>query len=88
MDSISKDDSLELVGVHCHLGSTITNTGVFETAAKTMRGLIEKIQDSGFNLKFLNMGGGLGVDYSHTGIKQDLHKAGIGPSFIRASTSL
>ncbi len=57
---------LDLVGVHCHLGSTISKVDIFADAAKIMVGFIQQIRAAGFpGLKFLNIGGGLGIDYYH-----------------------
>ena len=67
LDEINKEDSIELVGVHSHLGSTITKVSVFEDAAVLMIDFIRKINDQGFKLQYLNFGGGLGIDYQHTG---------------------
>ncbi|KAL0348425.1 UNVERIFIED_CONTAM: Diaminopimelate decarboxylase 1, chloroplastic [Sesamum angustifolium] len=58
---------LELVGVHCHLGSTITKVDIFRDAAILMVNYIDHIRDQGFEIDFLNIGGGLGIDYYHTG---------------------
>lgn len=58
---------VELVGVHSHLGSTITKVGIFRDAAAIMCGFIERINAAGFKLQFLNIGGGLGIDYRHQG---------------------
>ena len=56
---------VELVGVHSHLGSTITKVNIFRDAAAIMCDFIKKINDEGFQLTYLNIGGGLGIDYSH-----------------------
>ena len=56
---------VELVGVHSHLGSTITKVNIFRDAAVIMCDFIAKINDEGFQLTYLNIGGGLGIDYSH-----------------------
>lgn len=58
---------LTLVGVHCHLGSTITNVDIFRDAAASMVQYIDQIRAQGFDIKYLNIGGGLGIDYSHSG---------------------
>eukprot|EP00249_Psilotum_nudum_P016216 c25722_g1_i1 orf=652-2145(-) len=60
-------NELNLVGVHCHLGSTITNVDIFRDAAILMVQYIDQIQAQGFIIKFLNIGGGLGIDYHHSG---------------------
>lgn len=58
---------LDLVGVHCHLGSTITKVNIFRDATVLMVEFIKRIREQGFNLKFLNIGGGLGIDYHRQG---------------------
>lgn len=54
---------LDLVGVHCHLGSTISKVNIFRDATVLMVDFIRQIREQGFNLKYLNIGGGLGIDY-------------------------
>eukprot|EP00871_Galdieria_phlegrea_P005904 jgi/Galph1/800/GphlegSOOS_G5458.1 len=62
----ANEDKLELVGVHCHLGSTIRQVKIFKDAADIMLNFIHMIRDAGFHsLKYLNIGGGLGIDYEH-----------------------
>lgn len=58
---------LLLVGAHCHLGSTITKVDIFRDAALLMVRYIDQIRAQGFDVKYLNIGGGLGIDYHHTG---------------------
>jgi len=60
-------DHVELLGVHCHIGSTIKEVGIFRDAAKIMVQFVEEIRNEGFNLQYLNLGGGLGIDYEHKG---------------------
>ncbi|RAL49342.1 unnamed protein product [Cuscuta campestris] len=58
---------LKLVGAHCHLGSTITKVDIFRDAAVLMVAFIDQIRAQGFEIDFLNIGGGLGIDYYHSG---------------------
>jgi diaminopimelate decarboxylase len=60
-------ENLELVGVHCHLGSTITKIDVFWDAAVLMVDFVNKIRSENFKIQYLNIGGGLGIDYYHKG---------------------
>jgi len=62
---LKKLDSLDLVGIHCHLGSTIENLDVFQRTIKVMAKHFQSLQREGFPLKFLNLGGGLGINYHH-----------------------
>ena len=67
LGQIEAEPLLNLVGVHCHLGSTIKKVRIFRDATILMMEFIEKIRDAGFNLRYLNIGGGLGIDYEKTG---------------------
>lgn len=68
LDQIKLSDKLHLVGVHCHLGSTIKKVDIFKDAADIMIRFIEQIRSQGFkDLEFLNIGGGLGIDYMREG---------------------
>ncbi|KAL3029414.1 hypothetical protein AAZX31_03G162200 [Glycine max] len=60
-------NELKLVGAHCHLGSTITKVDIFRDAATIMINYIDQIRDQGFEVDYLNIGGGLGIDYYHSG---------------------
>lgn len=60
-------NELNLVGAHCHLGSTITKVNIFKDAAVLMIQYIDQIRAQGFEIKYLNIGGGLGIDYYHKG---------------------
>ncbi|KAL8489753.1 hypothetical protein ACS0TY_025586 [Phlomoides rotata] len=62
----SHPNELKLVGVHCHLGSTITKVDIFRDAAVLMVNYIDEIRSQGFEIDYLNIGGGLGIDYYHT----------------------
>jgi diaminopimelate decarboxylase len=54
-----------LAGVHSHLGSTIGRVDIFRDAALIMLGFVREIRAQGFDPTYLNIGGGLGIDYSH-----------------------
>ena len=67
LSAIKGEPLVNLVGAHCHLGSTIKEVSIFRDAADIMCGFIRDIDAEGFALQYLNFGGGLGVDYSHSG---------------------
>jgi diaminopimelate decarboxylase len=57
--------SLELVGLHAHIGSQIFDTAGFRLAAHRMVGLLAAIRDEhGLELPELDLGGGLGIAYT------------------------
>ena len=57
------DKYIRLFGFHCHLGSTISNTQVITTCIEKT---IQLFDNKRFpHLRFLNIGGGLNIDYKH-----------------------
>lgn len=59
--------NLELVGIHCHIGSQIFETKPFVDAAEIMIGFAKEIErNSGVTLSEINFGGGYGIKYSET----------------------
>jgi diaminopimelate decarboxylase len=57
--------SLELLGLHSHIGSQIFDASGFEVAAHRMVGLAAAIRDEhGLELPELDLGGGLGIAYT------------------------
>jgi diaminopimelate decarboxylase len=56
--------SLELVGLHSHIGSQIVDTAGFEVAARRLASLLVQIkQEHGVVLPDLDLGGGYGIAY-------------------------
>ncbi|MCI0714023.1 MAG: diaminopimelate decarboxylase [Chloroflexi bacterium] len=57
---------LNLVGIHSHLGSTIENVDVFCQVSAVMAEYFVMMRERGFPVKYINIGGGLGIDYQRT----------------------
>lgn len=57
--------NLDFQGLHFHIGSQITDLRVFEFFCKRVNALVGWFREKGFPLTYLNMGGGLGVDYDN-----------------------
>ena len=55
---------LEVVGVHKHIGSQLTNLTPFIDALKKILALIETLKSNGTDIRYINIGGGLGITYS------------------------
>jgi diaminopimelate decarboxylase len=55
--------ALQLVGLHCHIGSQIFDLGAFALAARRMLEFYREVREQGAPLSELNIGGGLGVAY-------------------------
>jgi diaminopimelate decarboxylase len=65
--------SLELVGLHSHIGSQIFDTAGFEVAAHRVVGLLATIRDVlDVTLPALDLGGGLGIAYTSADDPADL----------------
>lgn len=58
-------DNLDLTGLTMHIGSQITQVSVFREAIQKLKPLFEDLRQDGFDLKSLNIGGGLGVFYKN-----------------------
>lgn len=56
---------LRLVGLHIHIGSQITESHPFVKAIKKILVLIRRLEERGVCLKYLNIGGGLGIVYQN-----------------------
>lgn len=57
--------NVDLVGLHCHIGSQIFDIDPFVLAAEVMVNFIAKIKNElGFEIKELNLGGGFGIKYT------------------------
>ncbi|WP_030325468.1 diaminopimelate decarboxylase [Streptomyces flavochromogenes] len=55
---------LELTGIHCHLGSQITDVKPYLVAVRRLVGLMARVRDThGFALSELDLGGGHGIAY-------------------------
>ena len=55
---------IEVVGVHSHIGSQLTQITPFVDALKKAIALIQTLQAKGVHIQYLNIGGGLGITYS------------------------
>ena len=65
VDEILAHDSLELVGLHSHIGSQIVDLAGFEVAARAVLGLRAEIAaETGFLAPEVDLGGGYGIRYT------------------------
>jgi diaminopimelate decarboxylase len=54
---------LRVVGIDCHIGSQITNSGPYMDAVDRMLDLVTAIEAEVIPLQHIDFGGGLGIDY-------------------------
>ncbi len=57
-------DHIEIVGVDCHIGSQITEAEPFQAALENLKTLINELISMGTHIRYLDMGGGLGITYA------------------------
>jgi diaminopimelate decarboxylase len=55
---------IEVVGVHAHIGSQLTEVAPFVESLKKVITLIGALKAQGINITYLNIGGGLGIIYN------------------------
>jgi len=55
---------IDVVGVHKHIGSQLTEVAPFVEALKKILKLVEALRGQGVNIRYINIGGGLGITYS------------------------
>ena len=61
---IAQSSSLDLVGLHCHIGSQIFDTAAYGLAAHRLVALAVDIRENvGITISELDMGGGIGIAY-------------------------
>ncbi|CAD6493818.1 MAG: Diaminopimelate decarboxylase [Candidatus Argoarchaeum ethanivorans] len=62
-DMAQKLDTIEPVGIHCHIGSQILETTPFVEMTNKMMDLVEQIDRLGIKFEFVDLGSGLGIPY-------------------------
>lgn len=60
---VKESDSLDLGGLHFHIGSQITISEPFKILCERINDLKTKFRLDGTEFRFFNVGGGLGIDY-------------------------
>lgn len=57
--------NVDIIGLDCHIGSQLTEISPFNDAVGIIRDLILKLTSKGFDIKYLDLGGGLGITYEN-----------------------
>ena len=55
---------LDVVGIDCHIGSQITEIAPYLDAADRVLDLVEAVESTGLRIHHLDLGGGLGIQYT------------------------
>jgi len=56
-------EMVEPAGIDCHIGSQLTQTAPFVEAMTRLVELIGRLREEGVNIRYLDIGGGLGITY-------------------------
>ena len=54
---------VDLIGVHQHIGSQITKLAPYIESVEKSAALVDELKRRGFDIKYFNIGGGLGIRY-------------------------
>ncbi|MDR2292526.1 MAG: diaminopimelate decarboxylase [Prevotellaceae bacterium] len=65
VEKIKSLNSVNLISLHFHIGSQITDMKVFETLCKRVNEIQKTFESLEIKLPHLNVGGGLGIDYKN-----------------------
>jgi diaminopimelate decarboxylase len=57
--------NVDIIGIHSHIGSQITEVEPYIEAIKYLSSLIEKLKELGISIRYINFGGGYGVQYKN-----------------------
>lgn len=57
--------NIDVVGLDCHIGSQLTEISPFNDAVAIINDLLLKLNANGFDIKYLDLGGGLGITYEN-----------------------
>ena len=57
--------NLKIEGIHFHIGSQVTKLDKYRELSDRVNGLIDHFEEKGINLSYINLGGGLGIDYEN-----------------------
>jgi len=62
-DAIAREPTLSLAGIGAHIGSQLTRTDEYLRGARTLLDLAAERERAGTPLRFVDFGGGYGIDY-------------------------
>ncbi len=57
--------NINIAGLDCHIGSQLTEISPFNDAVTIIKDLLYKLINKGFDIKYLDLGGGLGITYEN-----------------------
>ena len=58
--------NVKFIGLHFHIGSQILDMGDFAALCNRVNELQDKLEARHIRIEYVNVGGGVGIDYAHT----------------------
>lgn len=55
--------NIDVLGVSCHIGSQLTRVSPFVESLQKIKGFINRLKETGVSISYLDLGGGLGIQY-------------------------
>ncbi len=74
-------DGINPIGIDCHIGSQLTEISPFLDALEKLKILYGELKEIGINIKYLDLGGGLGIKYKE---EEPPHPKEFGEALSRA----
>lgn len=62
---IAKEKNFYIMGIHAHIGSQITEVEPYVEEAEKIMSIVDNLKELNIKLNFIDLGGGLGIDYLH-----------------------
>jgi diaminopimelate decarboxylase len=56
--------NIDVKGISCHIGSQLTEIDPFVETLRKLKELLKQLKKMGLDIKYLNLGGGLGITYN------------------------
>ena len=63
---VSKMKNIEIVGIDSHIGSQLLEVKPYNVAATRIAKLIDRLEATGIKIKYIDIGGGLGIKYTNS----------------------
>ncbi len=78
-------DHVDVMGLDCHIGSQLTEVKPFLDAVERLKVLVSRLEEDGIHLRYLDLGGGLGITYEH---EEPPHPSEYGSAMVKAAGDL
>ena len=65
LKTISSLKNIKLIGLHFHIGSQVNDLNIYKSLCIRINEIQKWFEEHNFNFKYLNVGGGLGINYEN-----------------------